>query len=66
MLAVIGLIVGIWVPLIGIAAAIGLVGLMIGAIVSRVRAKQGVGGIAIDVVIGAMAAATAYFTWLGR
>ncbi len=36
----IGLIVGIWVPPLGVAAAIGLGVLMVGAIVARIRAAR--------------------------
>ena len=36
----VGLIVGIWVPPLGVAAAIGLAVLMLGAIVARIRAAR--------------------------
>jgi hypothetical protein len=59
-LGVIGLIVGFWLPWVGLAASIGLAILMIGAVVSRVRAggKQGT-FIAFDVVVFVLAVALA-------
>lgn len=54
--AVAGLLVGIrWAPL-GIAAAAGACGLMIGAAFFRLRARAGIGGVLIDVVVFVLAA----------
>ena len=51
-LAVIGLIVGIWVPAAGIAASAGVVLLMVGAVTARGRARQRqVSGYMADVVV---------------
>lgn len=59
-LGALGLIVGIWVPWIGLAAAIGLALFMIGAAVARVRAARLSGkfppgalakGVALDAVV---------------
>ena len=52
-----GLVIGIWVPALGVAAASGLALFMIGAIVSRVRSARMVGkptppsGIVVDAVL---------------
>jgi uncharacterized membrane protein YphA (DoxX/SURF4 family) len=54
---VLGLIVGIWFPLAGFVAAIGVVALMLGAIAVRVRAFDGnSNGIIADAVILVIAA----------
>ena len=56
-----GLVVGIWVPVLGVAAASGLALFMIGAIVSRVRSARMIGkrtpasGVAIDAVLFVLA-----------
>jgi hypothetical protein len=51
-LAVIGLIIGIWVPAVGIAASAGVVLLMVGAITARGRAHQRqVSGYIADVIV---------------
>jgi hypothetical protein len=65
-LGAIGLVVGAWVPMLGVAAAVGLTGLMGGAIVSRLKVGLGLGGVAVDVVVAAMAAATAYTVYTGQ
>lgn len=62
-----GLIVGIWVPLLGLLAAIGLALLMVGAIVTRVRSariagtprRQLLAGVAADAVVLALVVVTA-------
>ena len=60
MLAVIGLATGIWIPVAGLAAAIGVVALMIGAVITRRQAGQGwAGGVAADTVVLLIAAAAA-------
>jgi DoxX-like family len=57
MLAVIGLVTGIWIPVTGLAAALGVVALMIGAIIIRRQAGQGwAGGVAADTVVLLVAA----------
>jgi uncharacterized membrane protein YphA (DoxX/SURF4 family) len=51
-LAAAGLIVGVWLPLAGLAASVGIVLLMIAAIVVRARAKGDQrAGIAADVIV---------------
>jgi hypothetical protein len=40
LIAVVGLTVGAWLPLAGLAASVGVILLMIGAVVVRVRAGQ--------------------------
>ena len=58
-LAAVGLLVGLRRPVVGIAAATGLVALMLGAIVYHVRAEDWA-GLAGPVVLGLLAAATVY------
>lgn len=57
--ASIGLIVGLWVPGIGAAAAIGLALLMVGATVVRVRAARPMTELVADVVLFALDVVTA-------
>jgi hypothetical protein len=40
LLAVAGLVVGIWIPIAGLLASAGIAALMVGAIIVRVRARQ--------------------------
>src|SRR5690349_3285700 len=47
----VGLLAGLMVPLLGAAASIGLVMLMVGAIVSRIRVSDSAPMIAIDVLV---------------
>ncbi len=58
-LAAIGLLVGLRRPVVGVAAAAGLVALMVGAVIYHIRAEDwaGLGG---PVVLGLLAAATIY------
>ena len=39
-LAVIGLVLGLWIPAVGLAASVGVVRLMVGAVTARARAHQ--------------------------
>ncbi|WP_138733206.1 DoxX family protein [Modestobacter excelsi] len=60
-LVVIGLVVGIWVPALGLAATIGVIVLMVGAIAVRVRAggeqrSRGVPADAVVLAVGIVAA----------
>jgi hypothetical protein len=57
--ASIGLVVGLWVPAIGAAAAIGLALLMVGATVARVRAGRPAAELVADVALFALVVATA-------
>ena len=58
-LAVIGLIIGLWVPAVGIAASAGVVLLMIGANTARGRAHQRqVSGYTADVIVLLIAVST--------
>ena len=57
--ASIGLIVGLWVPAIGAAAAIGLALLMVGATVARARAGRPAFELVADVTLLALVVATA-------
>ncbi|MEU6719361.1 DoxX family protein [Nonomuraea sp. NPDC046802] len=50
----VGLLAGFVVPLLGVAASIGLVLLMIGAIVSRVRVSDSAAAISVDVLVLAL------------
>lgn len=59
LVASIGLIVGLWVPAIGAAAAIGLALLMVGATVARARAGRPVTELVADVALFALVVATA-------
>lgn len=61
LMVVVGLVVGIWLPPVGLAAALGAVVLMIGAIVTRLRAggEQLKTGITADAVFLVAASATA-------
>ncbi|MET7332197.1 DoxX family protein [Nonomuraea sp. NPDC005650] len=52
-----GLLVGLAVPLLGVAASIGLVVLMVGAIVSRIRVSDSAATISVDVLVLALAGA---------
>jgi len=58
-LAAVGLIIGLRRPEVGVAAAVGIVALMIGAVTYHVRAEDwpGLGG---PIVLGSLAAAAAY------
>ena len=56
--ASIGLIVGLWVPALGAAAAIGLALLMVGATVARARAGRPAAELVADVVLFALDVAT--------
>jgi uncharacterized membrane protein YphA (DoxX/SURF4 family) len=59
-LGVVGLLAGIWMPQAGLAAAIGVVALMIGAVITRLRlGRDQTAGIAADGVIGAVAVVAA-------
>lgn len=59
LVASIGLIVGLWVPAIGAAAAIGLALLMVGATVARARAGRPAAELVADVALFALVVATA-------
>lgn len=53
-LGVIGLVIGLWMPVAATAAAIGVAALMIGAVITRLGAGQGrSAGVVADVLIGA-------------
>lgn len=52
----IGLLIGIWVPLIGTAAAVGLVLFFIGAIITHLRAHDYSFGLAVVFLLLAVAA----------
>lgn len=52
-----GLLIGIVLPILGVAAAIGLTGLMVGAIISRVRVRDPLATISLDVVVLALVVA---------
>ena len=72
-LGAVGLVVGIWVRPIGVAAASGLALFMIGAAVARIRASRLWGnnrglasGVTIDLVLFVVCAATAVLIALGR
>lgn len=56
-LAAIGLIAGVWLPLLGAAAAAGLVLLMIGAIVMHIHAGEPVRSTLPALIVGLLAAA---------
>ncbi len=43
-----GLLVGLWVPMVGVAAAVGLSALMLGAVASRLRVHDSAATIAVD------------------
>ena len=63
LLIVAGLVVGIWLPWIGVFAALGVIVIMLGAIVTRVRAggtqrKAGITADAVFLTLGAAAALT--------
>lgn len=63
----VALVVGLWLPAVGIAGAVGVVVLMVGAIVTRVSAggeqqKRGVQADAIILVLGAAAAVLGVLT----
>jgi uncharacterized membrane protein YphA (DoxX/SURF4 family) len=71
-LGAVGLVVGLWVRPIGVAAASGLALFMIGAAVARIRASRLWGntrglasGVAIDLVLFLVCAATAVLIALG-
>ena len=59
LVVVVGLVVGIWLPQVGLIAAVGVVLVMIGAIVTRVRAggEQLKAGVTADAVFLALAVA---------
>ena len=57
--ASVGLIVGLWVPALGAAAAIGLALLMVGATAVRARARRPAAELAADVTLFALDVATA-------
>jgi hypothetical protein len=61
---VLGLVIGIWIPLIGIAAGIGLVLYFVGAIVSHLRVGdvKGIGSAAFMLVLAAAALALRLLT----
>lgn len=61
LVVVAGLLVGCWVPTVGLVAALGVVLLMAGAVVIRVRAggEQRRAGVAADTVVLAVAVAAA-------
>ena len=61
LVVVVGLVVGIWLPQVGVVAAVGVVLVMIGAIVTRVRAggEQLTSGVTADAVFLVVASATA-------
>lgn len=59
-----GLVIGIWVPWLGIAAASGLVLLMLAAVVFHVRRHDPAKNLAPPVVLLVVAAATGLFTLL--
>lgn len=64
LLAVVGLIGGIWFPLVGLAASVGVALLMLGAIVTRVRAGGRHGsGIPMDVATLVLAVAIAVLSY---
>jgi uncharacterized membrane protein YphA (DoxX/SURF4 family) len=72
-LGAVGLVVGIWVRPIGVAAASGLALFMIGAAVARIRASRLWGntrglasGVTIDLVLFLVCVATAVLIALGR
>jgi uncharacterized membrane protein YphA (DoxX/SURF4 family) len=52
MLGVVGLIVGIWLPAAALAAAVGVAALMVGAVLTRLRAGEGLSaGVIADTVV---------------
>jgi hypothetical protein len=51
----VGLIIGLWIPALGIAAGVGIVLYFVGAVIAHVRAHDS--GLAAPVVLGALAAA---------
>ncbi|WP_433511745.1 DoxX family protein [Nonomuraea sp. CA-143628] len=55
----VGLLVGLSLPALGLAASIGLIVLMVGAIVSRVRVSDPVTMISVDVLVLALVVALA-------
>ena len=59
-----GLVVGIWWPLLGVAAAIGLILYFVGAIISHLRVGdfKGIGSAAFMLVVAAVALATRMVT----
>lgn len=59
LLGVVGLVVGIWVPLVGIAAAIGLTLYFLGAVVAHVRHKEPAKAIAPAALLAVLALITA-------
>lgn len=59
LIGVLGFVVGVWLPAAGAAAAIGVVALMVGAVIARLRAGEGrSNGVVADVVILLGSAAT--------
>lgn len=59
LLGVAGLIVGIWIPLVGVAAAMGLALYFLGAVIAHIRVKSSAKEAAPAVVIMLVAIATA-------
>jgi DoxX-like family len=56
--AAVGLVIGIWVPLLGLLAAGGVVLLLVGAVISHARAGDGLGDKAPALVLGVVAVVT--------
>jgi hypothetical protein len=64
---VVGVLVGLWVPVLGVLAAAGLCALMLGAIMTRVRVHDPALAVAGDVAVLALAGAVLVLrllTWL--